>query len=109
MKSREEYQQSLEEINSQLETWRQSIPPPFRPGERFARAHFASPTSVIAALRTHFTYYNFVMVLSRLSLQIGGSDAGSFHLNARETFMGSARRVIELTGHLEVEPYTPAV
>ncbi|KEF58315.1 uncharacterized protein A1O9_06241 [Exophiala aquamarina CBS 119918] len=109
MKPRDEYQQDLQAISSQLETWRQSIPPLFRPGGRFARAHFSSPTAVIAALRTHFTYHNFVMVLCRLGLQIGVSDAGTSPFNPLETFMSSARRVIELTGHLEVEPYAPSV
>ncbi|KAK6366848.1 hypothetical protein LTS17_010399 [Exophiala oligosperma] len=63
----------------------------------------------MAALRTHLVYHDFVMVLCRLSLQIGEPESGRGPLNARETFMRSTRRVIELIGHLEIEPYTPSV
>ncbi|KIW44411.1 uncharacterized protein PV06_02883 [Exophiala oligosperma] len=104
-----EYQQDLQLIRHELETWRLSIPPPFRPGERFARARLGSSASIMAALRTHLVYHDFVMVLCRLSLQIGEPESGRGPLNARETFMRSTRRVIELIGHLEIEPYTPSV
>lgn len=109
MKLNDEYQQDLETIRDELEIWRQSIPISFRPGERFARAHFASSTSVMAALRTHLVYHNFVMVLCRLTLQVVEPISGGSLLNIRHDFMNSARRVIELTGHIEVEPYAPSL
>ena len=109
MKLSEEYQQDLQITRHELEIWRLSIPSAFRPGERFARTSFASSASVMAALRTHLVYHNFVMVLCRLSLQVGGLHSGGAPLNVRETFMSSARRVIELIGHLEVEPYAPSL
>ncbi|KIW26107.1 uncharacterized protein PV07_09234 [Cladophialophora immunda] len=109
MKSKDEYQRDLQAINVQLEAWRQSIPPSFRPGDRFARANLASPTFVMAALRTHLIYHNFVMVLCRLNSQVNACSAFGFEANDRETFMSSARRVIELTTHIEVEPYAPSV
>lgn len=108
MKLPEEYQQDLQTVRHELEIWRLGIPPDFRPGERFSRTSFASSASVMAALRTHLVYHDFVMVLCRLSLQVSGAGPHPL-LNARETFMSSARRVIELIGHLEVEPYTPSV
>jgi len=108
MKLPEDYQQDLQTTRNELEIWRLSIPPAFRPGERFARTSFASSASVMAALRTHLVYHDFVMVLCRLRLQVGGTGPDSL-LNVRDTFMSSARRVIELIGHLEVEPYAPSV
>jgi hypothetical protein len=105
MKLQGEYQQDLHTIRHELEIWRLSVPSAFRPGERFARTSFANSTSVMAALRTHLVYHNFVMVLCRLSLQVGGPHP----VSVRKTFMSSARRVIELIGHLEVEPYAPSV
>jgi len=109
MKPQGKYLQGLQTVRDELEIWRLSIPLAFRPGERFARTSFASSAAVMAALRTHLVYHNFVMVLCRLGLQVGGSDPGGAVLHVRETFMSSARRVIELTGHLEVEPYAPSV
>lgn len=109
MKSKDEYQQDFQTIKDDLENWRHSIPSNFRPGERFVRAYFTSSASVMAALRTHLIYHNFVMVLSRLSLQVVGISSSGLLLHARENFMSSARRVIELTGHLEVEPYAPSL
>ncbi len=108
MKLPADYQQDLQTTRHELEIWRLSIPRAFRPGERFARTNFTSPASVMAALRTHLVYHDFVMVLCRLSLQV--NDTGSHSLlNVRETFMSSARRVFELIGHLEVEPHAPSV
>lgn len=109
MKLNDEYHRDLESIREELEIWRQSVPINFRPGERFARAHFASSTSVMAALRTHLVYHNFVMVLCRLTLQVVEPSSGGSLLSTRQDFMNSARRVIELTGHIEVEPYAPSL
>jgi hypothetical protein len=108
MKLPGDYQQDLQTTRHELEIWRLSIPPAFRPGERFARTSFANSASVMAALRTHLVYHDFVMVLCRLGLRVGGAGPQSL-LNVRETFMSSARRVIELIGHLEVEPYAPSL
>ncbi|KAK5055327.1 hypothetical protein LTR84_013077 [Exophiala bonariae] len=109
MKLNDEYQQDLVTTRGELEAWRQSLPMNFRPGERFARAHFSSSTSVMAALRTHLVYHNFVMVLCRLTLQVVELSSGRSLLDTRQEFMNSARRVIELTGHIEVEPYAPSL
>jgi hypothetical protein len=108
MKLPEERQADLQSVRHELETWRLLIPPAFQPGERFARTSFTSSASVMAALRTHLVYHDFVMVLCRLSLQVSGTGSRPF-LNAHETLMNSARRVIELIGHLEVEPCAPSV
>ena len=109
MKEQGEYQQDLKTIRDELEVWRLSIPLVFRPGERFARTSFTSSASVMAALRTHLVYHNFVMVLCRLRMKLSEPPCGALFQNARDTFMSSARRVIELTGHVELESYTPSV
>lgn len=109
MKSSIEFQKDIQLVSHELEDWRLSIPSAFRPGERFARTNFGSSACVMAALRTHLTYHNFVMVLCRLSLQVNKAQSTIGLANARETFMVSARRVIDLVGHLEVEPYAPSM
>lgn len=111
MQSRDEIQQAVRIISTKLEAWRLAIPLKFRPGEHFARAKFSNATAVMAALRLHVSYHNMVMVLCRLSLRLAELNASSSdeRLNALGTFMSSARRVIELTSHLEVEPYSPSV
>lgn len=73
------------------------------------RTKFASPTAVMAALRTHLIYHNFVMAMCRLCLYASTSVLHGFALDVRETFMTSARHVLELTAHLEVEPYAPSL
>lgn len=109
MSSPEDYARNLQAVGAELEHWRGSIPLAFRPGERLSRSRFASSASTMAALRTHFIYHNFAMVLCRLSLQVSDSRNEMAGRSTRETFMLSARRTIELTGHLEVEPYSPSL
>ncbi|KAJ9614290.1 hypothetical protein H2200_002426 [Cladophialophora chaetospira] len=108
-KSKAQYQEDLQIVRDELETWRLSIPSSFRPGERFYRAHFASSGSMMAALRTHLLYHNVAMVLCRVGLQIAGTNPDASPQDVRQIFMRSARQVIDLTGHIEVEPYAPAV
>ncbi|OAG37332.1 hypothetical protein AYO21_08409 [Fonsecaea monophora] len=109
MKSKNEYWQDLQGINDDLETWRMSVPSNFRPRESFTRARFGSLASVVVALRTHLVYHNMVMVLCRLRLKVAETTSSAYLSQCRENFMSSARQVIELTAHLEVEPYTPSL
>ncbi|CAH0021153.1 unnamed protein product [Clonostachys rhizophaga] len=100
------YQSTMDQVRRMLEEWRQSIPIEFRPGDS---SHFpkSAPVSTrLAALQLHFSYYNIVIGLERLTLHLDQNGGYKSQLS-KQRLMNTARTIIELTKYIEVQPYVP--
>lgn len=107
LNTQESYYEKLDVITDLLERWRLSIPLAFRPGEPFHVRSFKSSCETLVALRTHFYYHDASISLCRLTLHVGKSQDGLRQIESRTKLMRSARSIIELLRHVDIEPYTP--
>lgn len=94
-------------VSDDLERWRVSIPEPFRPGTPFQAAYLQGHLSMAVALRIRYHYYSTVIALCRLYLQVSAETRSVRQSESRKTLMNAAREIIELTRHIDTEPYTP--
>lgn len=102
------------EILMRLETWRESIPARFRPGQPFSRLNIGNGLVRIQAMVLHFSYYYAVCAVHRrftpIFLQGCDENEGtnwSPH-GSSVTHIEAARSMALLTKYLDVESYTPA-
>ncbi|CAH0047768.1 unnamed protein product [Clonostachys solani] len=106
LRSRESYQVAMGHIRRILEDWRQSIPAEYRPGD--SASFPASPTMSISliALQVHYSYYHIIIALERLTLhlELEQGDKGQM---SKQRLMNTARTIIELTKHIDVQPHIP--
>ncbi|KAK7226925.1 hypothetical protein V2G26_014928 [Clonostachys chloroleuca] len=107
LRSKESYQIAMSHIRRILEDWRQSIPADYRPGD--SASFPASPTTVsisLIALQVHYSYYHIIIALERLTLhlELEQGDKGQM---SKQRLMNTARTIIELTKHIDVQPYVP--
>jgi hypothetical protein len=95
-------------IQDELERWKISIPKAFRPGEPFQPTQFSADSSMAATLRMHYYYYSVMIALCRMALHLDTEQFPRRQSKSTTTLMNAARATIELTRHIDVEPYTPA-
>ncbi|PGH02398.1 hypothetical protein GX51_04706 [Blastomyces parvus] len=106
LRSRESSQAAIEQVHEMLEAWRQSIPAEVRPGNAAQFPVSAPPSISLAALHIHFSYYHTLIALDRLSLYLN-RDGGSKTQSSKQRLMSTARTVIELTKHINIQPQVP--
>lgn len=107
LNTQEAYYEKLDAITDLLERWRLSIPLAFRPGEAFHARSFRSSCETLVALTTHFYYHDASISLCRLTLHVGKNQDGPRQIESKTILMRSARSIIELLRHIDIEPYTP--
>jgi hypothetical protein len=101
------YCEAIEFVKEELEQWRMSIPEHLRPGTSFRPRTFTEPSASAIGLRIHFAYFNTLIALSRLGLHISTEDSSQLRSRSVADLLRAARSIMDLTYHLEMEPYTP--
>lgn len=102
------------DILARLETWRESIPGQFRPGQPFSRLPGGSSSRLqTQMLVLHFSYYYAVCAVHRrfspMFLQGDEEDVVEwFPQGSSVTHIEAARTMVLLTKYLDIESYTPA-
>lgn len=103
LKSKESSRASLHSIRRLLEDWRQDIPLEFRPEEPIQLEVDASPSRKLVFLQTQYNYYNILIALDRLTIQV---DQGTPSIEeTRHRLMQSARTIIELTIYIDARAF----
>ncbi|KAH8660123.1 hypothetical protein BX600DRAFT_415102 [Xylariales sp. PMI_506] len=102
---------AIDELYSELEVWRMSIPTHVRPGE-----HLLWHSPSIVAIRpmviwTHYMYLSLRLILVRATLQLSAHSSGLISISriaeTKKTLMSTSRAILELTTYIDVTPYTP--
>lgn len=102
------YNLVVESLRMELETWRLTAPPRFRPGETLKTRLLRETLAVQVALITHFLYLNALLTLSWTVLHHGAVRLGTTQQEVmKRELMRTARSVLELTVFIEVAPSTP--
>lgn len=111
----EYFLESINQLNQELETWRQSIPEDLRPGQTF-QAHklhslLQGDATRQAILWTHNLYRGFRIILARATLQLAASIEGlvpsSQKAECKTLVMEESRSILELTKYIDAEPWAP--
>ncbi|KAN0096609.1 Fungal specific transcription factor domain containing protein [Hyaloscypha variabilis] len=98
---------AIDIVNNDLESWRNSIPKRFRPGEPFQSEYFSEQSSMAVALRTHYHYYSVVIALSRISLHGDAGSTSQRQSKSKEALLNAARVIIELTRYIDTGDHHP--
>ncbi|KAF4961926.1 hypothetical protein FSARC_9967 [Fusarium sarcochroum] len=107
LRNLESYRSSVGHLKDMLEEWRQTIPSELRPGDSANFPHRAPESLRLAMLRIHFTYYNVVISLDRLSIYLGSHDGERNAHSSEQRLMGTARTIIEMTKNIDIQPHVP--
>ncbi|KAF2179589.1 hypothetical protein K469DRAFT_730588 [Zopfia rhizophila CBS 207.26] len=107
LNSQQTYFEAIDGLRDDLERWRSSIPDDFQPGKPFRPHSLLQPSSTLVALRIHYSYYNVLIVLSRLTVHISGQDESQRQSESMKTLLNAARSILDLTKHADLESYTP--
>ncbi|KAH8689526.1 fungal-specific transcription factor domain-containing protein [Talaromyces proteolyticus] len=107
MKTPEQYFSAIDQVNDDLDQWRNSLPVEFRPGDPFRPGGSNTSWTLLVALRAHFFYHAVVIALCRLTLHVGAGTASGRMEDAKKRLMYTARQIIENTRYIDAEPYTP--
>ncbi|KAL3456006.1 fungal-specific transcription factor domain-containing protein [Aspergillus heterothallicus] len=95
-------------IQSELESWRRSIPMRFRPGEPLRPRQLLEPHAVAIAVRAHYYYHYAYQTLTWTLLHCDNDDiVASQALELKTDLMQTARSVLELTSYIEISPAAP--
>lgn len=97
----------IDDVNLELDNWKQSIPSQFRPGNPIQPHKLGSSVSITLAVKIHFYYYNMKIAISRLCLRRSGGGPSARESSSRRMLLTTARSIIETTHYIEVEPFTP--
>ncbi|KAL2816047.1 fungal-specific transcription factor domain-containing protein [Aspergillus cavernicola] len=99
---------TIQSLRSELETWRDSIPRRFRPGEPLRPRMLSESRALSVALRTQYYYYHAYLTLTWTLLHCG-TDRPDFdqEQELKTELMQAARSVLELTSYIEISPSTP--
>lgn len=105
------YLEVIEQLDTELEQWRQSLPDTgFRPGGLCRPHSLLEPRSRSVALAFHYFYHSFLFTLCRTALhyQTSSNDESAAQTQSlcKQKILHSARAVLELTSLVDVEPYT---
>jgi hypothetical protein len=107
LNSQDMYCEAIELVRQELEQLRTSIPEHLRPGNPFKPRIFTEPSTSAIGLRIHFAYYNTLIALSRVGLHISTGDSSQLQFRSITDLLRAARSILDLTRHVEMEPYTP--
>lgn len=108
LKSTDQYYAAIDRVNDDLEKWRLEIPLDLRPGEQFRPQNPSTPAHMMMGLRAHYSYYQAVMSICRLTLHISANGPPTRRSEeCKKRLMSVARAVIELTRYVDSEPYMP--
>ncbi|OJD30283.1 fungal specific transcription factor domain containing protein [Diplodia corticola] len=115
-KSASTYYRIIGELRAELESWRLSMPEPFRPGEdgggafrvRAFGGGGAGPPATTVAVFVRYLYLSVVLALARATLHVARTteEECAKHQAAKRELMGAARRVLELCRYVEVEAFS---
>ncbi|KAL1636658.1 hypothetical protein SLS58_009712 [Diplodia intermedia] len=102
-KSASGYYAAIDELRGELESWRASVPAPLRPGGGAFRVR--GPPATTVAVFAQYLYCSVLLALSRGTLHVARTteEQAARHQDAKRELMGTARRVLELSRHVEVE------
>ncbi|KAF2267151.1 hypothetical protein CC78DRAFT_434544, partial [Lojkania enalia] len=101
----EYYKATISCLKNELEAWRETIPPPLQPGSLIRPYGIQTPQLMDICIRLRYAHLITTLHLQRASLHLEDSNSGSSE--AMEDVMHTARTVLELTKHIDIEPYTP--
>lgn len=97
----------IEETLQELNTWKTTIPDLFNPDNSLRPTTFRDNLSMIASLKLRYHYYSAVMALTRLGL-LKYSLSPRRTIGYRERALDAAKKVIELTTHIDIHSSLPA-
>ncbi|KAF2463578.1 uncharacterized protein BDR25DRAFT_297660 [Lindgomyces ingoldianus] len=103
---RDYFKSTIDRLRDELECWRMSIPPPFRPGQGFRNHHhFQTAQMVNIYIRFHYGYHNTMLHLNRAALHLRHPDTDLS--KTVSDIMRTTRSILEMTKCIDVQPYTP--
>ncbi|KAB2574735.1 Sphingolipid C9-methyltransferase 2 [Lasiodiplodia theobromae] len=102
------YYSIIDELRGELEGWRDAIPERFRPGGAFRVRDYSGPPATTLAIFVQYLYFSVLLALSRGTLHVAktNEEQGTRHQEAKKELMQTARRILELSRHIEVEPFS---
>ncbi|KAK0647615.1 Sphingolipid C9-methyltransferase 2 [Lasiodiplodia hormozganensis] len=102
------YYAIIDELRGELEAWRSAIPERFRPGGAFRVRDYSGPPATTLAIFVQYLYFSVLLALSRGTLHVAktNEEQGTRHQEAKKELMQTARRILELSRHIEVEPFS---
>ncbi|KAL4971104.1 Zn(II)2Cys6 transcription factor [Aspergillus stella-maris] len=102
------YYSTINSLRLELDQWRASIPPRFRPGQQLRAQMLPEPHAVQMALRISYYYYyaNLALLWTLAHCGIDRLDPEQQD-NLKTELMQTARGVLELTSWIEISPSTP--
>ncbi|KAH7318101.1 fungal-specific transcription factor domain-containing protein [Stachybotrys elegans] len=106
LRAPEHCQATMDQVHDMLEKWRKSLPVAFRPGDAADFPSSASNVVRLVAVKMHFRYYQLIIALDRLTLFLNREN-GPRQQASKQRLMLTARAIIELTGHIQVQPHVP--
>lgn len=107
--------ETINQLHTELETWRQSIPEATRPGQTFQahklHAMLQGDATRQVILWTHYLYSGFRIIMARATLQLAASIEGlvpaSQQAECKSLIMEESRSILELTKYIDAEPWAP--
>jgi hypothetical protein len=107
----------IDQLATELEAWRLSVPPNFRPAGLHENQQQAAPivlrqaeTNQVAVAMQYF-YSSFLLILNRTTLHLAGNSEevvdAERQAACKTAIMKTSRAILGLTTYVEVEPYTP--
>jgi hypothetical protein len=110
LNSTETYLKNIDSIRKDLEEWKDSLPPEFRPGPSLQQRDDIGPKSKFLTMKLHYSYYHVLIALSRLTLHVCRAESTELQgrlITSTSELMHSARSIINLTQNIDQAPYTP--
>lgn len=106
---------TINQLNQELETWRQSIAEDYRPGQTFQahklHAMLQGDATRQVILWTHYLYSGFRIIMCRATLQLAASIEGLVsslqQAECKMLVMEESRSILELTKYIDAEPWAP--
>jgi hypothetical protein len=103
--SEEQYSELIINILSDIEAWKESIPSNFSPTKPLRSQNLNGPAALSVALQVNYSYYNLLIVLSRLRLYICAKMGKEQDVESTLSLMVSARSVLELTRLIDLQEH----
>lgn len=107
LNSTTDYLKNIDSIRRDLDDWKDSLPPEFKPGSPLRQRDGDMPASRFLNLKIQFAYFHVLIALSRLTLHVCRTECAERLVVAQSELMHSARSIIHLTQNIDLAPYTP--
>ncbi|KIW94661.1 uncharacterized protein Z519_04638 [Cladophialophora bantiana CBS 173.52] len=109
--SREYFCAVIDQLETELQQWRMSIPEFIRPGAPFWDNYLPGPLTRVVALWTHYLYYGLLLALSRARLHLESrpeeAATPTRQFDSNMAIIKASRSILELSRFIDVEPHTP--